>query len=168
MEEKVYELLQEWHVLLKNGTITEEEFAAKKRELLGTKKDTSSPSNESSVNLKNKKKINGANLLIIILSVIILVGLAFFMYSYYSYKNLDVVNNKIVLESQPSMNNSSNIKESQIDTGGASWKTFFSTNQTSYSIELPYFFSEGTLTSTGVQNYNCDSKYNIQLSITPL
>ncbi|EKT4550785.1 SHOCT domain-containing protein [Flavobacterium psychrophilum] len=34
MEKNVYEIIQDWHELLKNGTISEEEFIAKKRELL--------------------------------------------------------------------------------------------------------------------------------------
>lgn len=36
MEKNVYQILQDWHELLKTGAITETEFAAKKSELLGT------------------------------------------------------------------------------------------------------------------------------------
>ncbi|MEI7979707.1 MAG: SHOCT domain-containing protein [Bacteroidota bacterium] len=36
MEKNIYQILQDWHELLKSGAITENEFAAKKRELLGT------------------------------------------------------------------------------------------------------------------------------------
>jgi len=38
MEKNVYQVLQDWHELLKSGVITEEEFAAKKNELLGGEK----------------------------------------------------------------------------------------------------------------------------------
>ncbi|EMY3554921.1 SHOCT domain-containing protein [Flavobacterium psychrophilum] len=34
MEKNVYEIIQDWYELLKNGTISEEEFIAKKKELL--------------------------------------------------------------------------------------------------------------------------------------
>lgn len=38
MEKNNYEIIQEWHALLKNGTITEEEFTAKKNQLLNVDK----------------------------------------------------------------------------------------------------------------------------------
>ncbi len=34
MEKNIYDIIQDWHELLKNGTISEEEFIAKKKELL--------------------------------------------------------------------------------------------------------------------------------------
>jgi len=40
MEKNVYQLLQDWHELLKNGVITDSEFAVKKSELLGEVKIT--------------------------------------------------------------------------------------------------------------------------------
>jgi hypothetical protein len=38
MEKKNYQILQDWHELLKSGVITEAEFVAKKKELLGGEK----------------------------------------------------------------------------------------------------------------------------------
>ncbi len=38
MEKNVYQILQDWHELLKSGVITDTEFAAKKKELLGGEK----------------------------------------------------------------------------------------------------------------------------------
>lgn len=38
MEKNVYQILQDWHELLKSGVITDEEFATKKKELLGGEK----------------------------------------------------------------------------------------------------------------------------------
>lgn len=38
MEKNIYEIIQDWHELLKNGTITEDEFNSKKNELLNFEK----------------------------------------------------------------------------------------------------------------------------------
>jgi len=35
MEKNAYEIIQDWHELLKNGIISEDEFITKKKELLG-------------------------------------------------------------------------------------------------------------------------------------
>lgn len=43
MEKNVYQILQEWHELFKNGVITDKEFAAKKRELLGNEEEREKP-----------------------------------------------------------------------------------------------------------------------------
>jgi len=44
MEKNVYQILQDWHELLKSGVISDDEFAAKKKELLGGEKSKQSPS----------------------------------------------------------------------------------------------------------------------------
>lgn len=51
MEENIYQILQDWHKLLKSGVITEEEFNAKKNELLGNIKK---PNEQDNHNLINK------------------------------------------------------------------------------------------------------------------
>ena len=38
MERNIYAIIQDWHELLKNGTITEDEFNSKKNELLNIEK----------------------------------------------------------------------------------------------------------------------------------
>lgn len=52
MEKNVYQILQSWHELLKSGVITDEEFAAKKKELLDSDKRTSKNSNQEDVRIR--------------------------------------------------------------------------------------------------------------------
>ena len=52
MNKNVYQILQDWHELLKSGVITEEEFAAKKKELLGGDKRTSKNSNQEDIHIR--------------------------------------------------------------------------------------------------------------------
>lgn len=54
MEKNVYQILQDWHELLKSGVITEEEFAAKKNELLGGEKKL--PHQEEIYSLTNEEQ----------------------------------------------------------------------------------------------------------------
>jgi hypothetical protein len=50
MEKNIYQVLQDWHELLKSGAITEAEFTAKKNELFGTNQKKEKPTQNEQFN----------------------------------------------------------------------------------------------------------------------
>lgn len=58
MEKNIYQILKDWHELLKSGAITKEEFAAKKKELLESENKSGKFSKQEEINsLSNEEQV---------------------------------------------------------------------------------------------------------------
>ncbi|MBG6111809.1 hypothetical protein IWX84_002697 [Flavobacterium sp. CG_9.10] len=120
MEKNIYETIQDWHDLLKNGVITETEFIAKKNELLSKEKtfadviEVAPETNKNEANFhsnyeKNQEEEENESflskyLLFIILGIICIVIFSFYYYTK-NHKSAEVLPVKeAVEETSPSTN----------------------------------------------------------------
>ena len=118
MEKNNYEIIQEWHALLKNGTITEEEFAAKKSQLLnGGKihnKNIEHQVIEPKIEIEKSKGLFDNSVLLIVGIVCVLLIGAFFYTRDNKSNNLD--NENTVMESDTTTYDFDRAKEEENTT----------------------------------------------------
>ncbi|MBW4362721.1 SHOCT domain-containing protein [Flavobacterium taihuense] len=108
MKKDIYKTLNDWHELLNQGIITEEEFSTKKEELLGNVKNISKTKEAVSESVNEPNKINfdptphpslastvSKNVIFIILGAIIIGAFAFYYYENIKEPNKELDFNEI-------------------------------------------------------------------------
>ena len=147
MEKNIYAIIQDWHELFKNGTITEDEFNSKKNELLNFEKkkieeQEKQRTNENVEFEKSKRFVH--NSILYTLLIICFGILVFYYYNQYENKNIETENsfvesdeNDAVLGNYIIQADSLNLvhfyENSDINTEK---KAYFSTNDTVYVAQI--------------------------------
>ncbi|SHG53884.1 hypothetical protein SAMN05444372_10713 [Flavobacterium micromati] len=146
MEKNIYGIIQDWHELLKNGTITENEFNSKKNELLNIEKKKTEEQEKQRINdnvefEKSKSFVNNSILYTI---GIICIGILAFYFFNRNDEEFETENNSVGNVETDTMlgnyivqaDNSTLVhffEEPEINTEK---KAYFSTNDTVYVTQI--------------------------------